>query len=73
LSFEASNGAIMAKHSKRQTQVELVPDAWPRFEKFITEIMKVGPQHRSANAPKSAAPKAASAQSKKPRKKRAAT
>jgi len=33
--------------------IELVPDAWPRFEKFIREIVKAGPQHRSAVKPKS--------------------
>lgn len=28
--------------------VELEPDAWPRFEKFIKEVAKAGPQHRPA-------------------------
>jgi hypothetical protein len=36
---------MMIKSSKKQ-DVELVPDAWPRFEKFIREIVKAGPQHR---------------------------
>jgi hypothetical protein len=27
-------------------EIELVPDAWPRFEKFIRAIAKAGPQHR---------------------------
>jgi hypothetical protein len=27
-------------------EIELVSDAWPRFEKFIREIAKAGPQHR---------------------------
>jgi len=30
--------------------LELVPDAWPRFEKFIREIAKAGPQHRTPAA-----------------------
>lgn len=29
------------------SDIELVPDAWPRFEKFIREIVKAGPQHRN--------------------------
>ena len=54
----------MTKHSKKQTDIELVPDAWPRFEKFITEIVKAGPQHKAASATRKDVP----AQSKKPRK-----
>jgi hypothetical protein len=26
--------------------VELEPDAWPRFERFIKQVAKAGPQHR---------------------------
>jgi hypothetical protein len=29
-------------------EVELEPDAWPRFERFIRDIAKAGPQHRPA-------------------------
>ncbi len=32
----------------RAAEVELVPGAWPRFERFIRDIAKAGPQHRSA-------------------------
>jgi hypothetical protein len=28
--------------------IELEPDAWPRFERFIRDIAKAGPQHRTA-------------------------
>jgi hypothetical protein len=35
-----------AKRTKMLAETELVPDAWPRFEKFIREIVKAGPQHR---------------------------
>jgi hypothetical protein len=56
----------MAKRSKGQAEIELVPDAWPRFEKFITEIVKAPPQHRAATG-KSMTPKGAPAQSKKRR------
>jgi hypothetical protein len=45
-------------------EIELVPDAWPRFEKFIREIGKAGPQHRVPSAKK---PKARV--SSKPKKK----
>jgi hypothetical protein len=36
----------MAKHSKEAPEIELVPDAWPRFERFIKQVAKAGPQHR---------------------------
>jgi hypothetical protein len=61
----------MAKRSKGKAEIELVPDAWPRFEKFITEIVKAPPQHRTA-APKSMTPKAVPTQSKKKKKRKAA-
>jgi hypothetical protein len=35
----------MAKSPPKQ-EIELVPDAWPRFERFIKQIAKAGPQHR---------------------------
>jgi hypothetical protein len=35
---------------KGSAEIELVPDAWPRFEKFIHEIAKAGPQHRASAA-----------------------
>jgi hypothetical protein len=38
-------------------EVELEPDAWPRFEQFIRDIAKAGPQHRVTK------PKAKSSQS----------
>ena len=35
--------------SKRnQPEIELVDDAWPRFERFIREVAKAGPQHRKS-------------------------
>jgi len=48
--------------TKGFAQIELVPDAWPRFERFIKEIVKAGPQHRVSTAkPKAkASPKASS-------------
>ena len=55
----------MARSSKKQ-DIELVQDAWPRFEKFIREIVKAGPQHRTP----SAKPKAKSSQEANPPKKR---
>jgi hypothetical protein len=35
----------MAK-SPPKREIELVPDAWPRFERFIKQIAKAGPQHK---------------------------
>jgi hypothetical protein len=57
----------MAKRSKGHAKIELVPGAWPRFEKFITEIVKAPPQHRIA-ASKSMTPNGVPAQSKKRQK-----
>jgi hypothetical protein len=42
--------------------IELHPDAWPRFERFIRDIAKAGPQHRKGK------PKSESAESPKKRK-----
>jgi hypothetical protein len=36
--------------SEKKNEIELVPDAWPRFEKFIRDIAKAGPQHRAPAA-----------------------
>lgn len=40
----------MAKSRKsvKKPEIELVPDAWPRFERFIKGVVKAGPQHREA-------------------------
>lgn len=46
----------MAENKKAKSQspklpdVELDPDAWPRFERFIKAAAKAGPQHREAKA-----------------------
>lgn len=37
---------------RRQESIELEPDAWPRFERFIRQITKAGPQHRVSGKPK---------------------
>jgi hypothetical protein len=34
------------RRSEPPAEVELVEDAWPRFEKFIKEIVKAGPQRQ---------------------------
>jgi hypothetical protein len=40
----------MTKPRKDQDEkrVELVPNAWSRFERFVQDIAKAGPQHRVA-------------------------
>jgi len=38
------------KKSQKAIEVELQPDAWLRFERFIRDIAKAGPQHRAAKA-----------------------
>jgi len=42
----------MTKTSKQAKEIELVPDAWARFERFVTDIAKAGPQHRASGKPK---------------------
>jgi len=44
---------IMAtKRTSKRTipDIELEPDAWPRFERFTSVIAKAGPQHRRSVA-----------------------
>jgi len=39
----------MAKHPKKvQRDIELVPDAWERFERFVMKAAKSGPHHRKS-------------------------
>jgi hypothetical protein len=56
----------MAKPPKKtkSDELELEPDAWPRFEWFIKAAAKAGPQHREAK-PK---PKPAARRKKTPAK-----
>jgi hypothetical protein len=44
---------------KARDEIELEPDAWPRFERFIRDIAKAGPQHRTAIKPKASLAKSA--------------
>jgi hypothetical protein len=57
----------MTKRSAKAHDIELVPDAWPRFERFIRDIAKAGPQHRPAKAGK---PKASRAKNSTARKRK---
>jgi hypothetical protein len=43
---------------KKKPEIELEPDAWQRFERFISTVAKAGPQHRAAKATKPKQPKA---------------
>jgi hypothetical protein len=36
----------------KQTKIEIAPDAWERFERFIRDVAKAGPQHRKPAAGK---------------------
>ena len=44
-------------YSHPAKDIELHEDAWPRFERFIQDVAKAGPQHRTkpAKSPGSAA------------------
>jgi hypothetical protein len=37
---------IKAVKQKDTVEIELEPDAWPRFERLIKAAAKAGPQHR---------------------------
>jgi len=62
---EQTQKKLAAEHK----EIELESNAWPRFERFIRDIAKAGPQHRtsgmSAKPTKSMTPKGVPAQSKK--------
>jgi hypothetical protein len=38
----------MAAPKKKKSEVELVADAWPRFERAVDVVAKSPPQHRAA-------------------------
>ncbi len=42
---------MKAKPTLKADEIELHPDAWDRFEKFVKQIAKAGPQHRPAKKP----------------------
>ena len=46
------------KPDSKIDEIELVPDAWPRFERFIKQIAKAGPQHRAPTTKPKAGAKA---------------
>ena len=52
---------------KRQEvpEVELVPDAWPMFRRFILHVVKAGPQHRKPKSTRNRG-KRASAEKREP-------
>jgi hypothetical protein len=41
----------MAKSTLKE-DIELLPGAWERFERFIKQIAKAGPQHKPAKKAK---------------------
>jgi len=40
------------RRKKQARQIELEPDTWPRFERFIKAAAKTGPKHRPTKKPK---------------------
>jgi hypothetical protein len=38
----------MAKGKRKMTKIELLPDAWARFERAVDVVAKSPPQHRKA-------------------------
>ncbi len=47
----------MAQPTKKPKleEIEIEPGAWPRFERFIRDVAKAGPQHKQT--PKNVPPK----------------
>jgi hypothetical protein len=41
----------MKAKSPKSEEIEFHPDAWERFEKFVKQIAKAGPQHRPTKKP----------------------
>jgi len=41
-------GSRGTRKNQDDKRIELVPDAWARFERFVKDIAKAGPQHRVA-------------------------
>jgi hypothetical protein len=39
-----------ARKDQDEKRIELEPDAWARFERFVQDIAKAGPQHRIAKS-----------------------
>jgi hypothetical protein len=54
---------------KADHDIELLPDAWPRFERMVRAISKAGPQHREAPPPQTKVKKAAKTAKKRGRNK----
>jgi hypothetical protein len=42
----------MAKHPKNDDQIEIVSDAWERFERAVDSVAKGGPQHKASKPAK---------------------
>jgi hypothetical protein len=55
----------MAKARKKLEDIELHEDAWPRFEQFVRDIAKAGPQRRT-KADKPAPPRSKAKTTGKP-------
>lgn len=39
---------VKRKPKAKEPEIELEPDAWDRFERFIKSVAKAGPQHKAA-------------------------
>jgi hypothetical protein len=38
---------------RQKPEIELVEDAWPRFERLIKQVAKAGPKHRTSKKARS--------------------
>jgi len=52
----------MAKSGKKTDEIELHEDAWPRFEQFVRDVARGGPQHRTKREPGKPSPRPRSRQ-----------
>jgi len=47
----------MKKPSRGESDIELIPEAWQRFERAVDAAIKSGPKHRVAKKKKTASKK----------------
>jgi len=50
--YDSPMGERKRKATGKFPKIELEPDAWPRFERFIKAAAKTGPKHRLTKKPK---------------------
>jgi hypothetical protein len=47
----------MSEQRKKTVKIDLLPDAWQRFERAVDVVAKSAPQHKVRKKPKAKSPK----------------